>query len=103
MELRVIGSKMLRYGPRVRSLVELLLVKPDRECLDWPICRCLHECDDCRRIDSTREKRSERNVRLHPQPHSISKKRFELGDRIPITAIELRHLTMTVRLFSRSE
>jgi hypothetical protein len=94
---------MFCYRSSVRGLIELVLVKTDRESLDWPICRCLHERNDCRRIDSSREKRSERNVRLHSQSYRIREKRLKLGNRVFVSARELRRLTIPCRRFSRPE
>ena len=59
----------------VGRLVELLDGKADRERVDRLGRQLLHQARDDRRIDAAGEKRAQRHVAPHPQPHGLGQRR----------------------------
>src|SRR5262245_57635943 len=78
VELRVFGLEVRRDRLRVSRLIVSGLVKTYGEGADRAARLGLHQRDYCRRIDSTREKRSEGNVRLQSKLHGVAQQSVEL-------------------------
>ncbi len=70
-QLCVICTQVSCYRPGVRRLVEIRLIEANGERFDRSIRRGLHQCDDRRRVDSTGQERTQRNIGLHAQPDSV--------------------------------
>src|SRR4051812_42412240 len=88
VEFSVVGAEVLRYSFGVDSLVERLLVKPDRERAHRPGALRLHERDDRRRVDPPRQKGAEWDVGDHTLANGALQQHFQFIDGCLLRALE---------------
>ena len=71
-ELVVLRTDVFRDAAGIFQLAKILLFEANRECFNG--CRAFlrHQRYHCRRIDTAREKRSQRDLRDQPQPGSFA-------------------------------
>ena len=76
-KFHVLSSKVLRYPARVAGFVVSVLLERDGECAYRARALRLHECYDCRRINSAGEKCAQGDVGQHANADSIAQQRFQ--------------------------
>src|SRR5215510_8456321 len=81
-KLVMICSKLSCSESRKFQFVVTVFMKADRESLYWLAHVTSHQCDNCARIDSTREERSERHIGNQTQSNRFIEEMTKLGETV---------------------